>query len=486
MRARAFLLLAPLLLAGCDALEVDDHRVVVSVIGSDLSEGDPGRGPVDPARAAYVSATAQGLVSFDAAGEIAPGLAERWIVSDDGLAYDFRLRRTAFAGGREVDAERVARLLRAMVAKNSRNPLLPVLGAVDRIVAMPNQVVEIRLRGPRPNLLQLLAQPEMALTYDGRGTGPFAAEIDGKTVARLTLPAPNAVGEDGGAAPALDPVILHAERVGRAIARFRRDESDAVLGGTFLNLAVGQAAKLPPTAWHFDPVEGLFGLVVADTSGFLALPGKRTVLAMALDRAALLAPFSAQGWTAQTAIVPRGMPDLPTPAEPGWANLDLAVRRAIAVQTVTRWREEHEGAAPHLRVAIPQGPGATVLFALLARQWREIGVTAERVAADADADLRLVDSVAPADNAAWYLRHFSCDRSPACDPTADAALVAARFATTLPARAAALAQADRILVGTVPFIPLARPLRWSLAYKLDGFQANRRGVHPLRPLVDTD
>ena len=38
------------------------------------------------------SATAAGLVTLDSKGEIEPALADRWIVTDDGRSYIFRLR----------------------------------------------------------------------------------------------------------------------------------------------------------------------------------------------------------------------------------------------------------------------------------------------------------------------------------------------------------------------------------------------------------
>ena len=62
-----------------------------------------------------------------------------------------------------VTAEQVAARLRAAASRASRNPLKPVLGAIEDVVAMTDQVLEISLRGPRPNMLQLLAQPEMGI-----------------------------------------------------------------------------------------------------------------------------------------------------------------------------------------------------------------------------------------------------------------------------------------------------------------------------------
>ena len=51
----------------------------------------PGLGPLGTADAVFLQNVAQGLVSFDASGNIVGGLAERWNVSDDGLSYIFRL-----------------------------------------------------------------------------------------------------------------------------------------------------------------------------------------------------------------------------------------------------------------------------------------------------------------------------------------------------------------------------------------------------------
>jgi peptide/nickel transport system substrate-binding protein len=134
-------------------------------------------------------------------------------------------------------------------------------------------------------------------------------------------------------------------------------------------------------------------------------------------------------------------------------------------------------------VALPPATGARQLFALIAQDWRRIGVEAEAVAADASADLRLLDLVAPSAGAAWHLHRFSCAQSRACSAEADAALAAADEAPTLEARAERLAEADRLLARAQPFIVLATPLRWSLvAPNLTGYLDNPRAIHPLDQL----
>ena len=58
---------------------------------------------------------AQGLVRFDGAGQVEPGLAERWNVSDDGLSYIFRLASGEWPDGRKIMARDVARILKRQI-----------------------------------------------------------------------------------------------------------------------------------------------------------------------------------------------------------------------------------------------------------------------------------------------------------------------------------------------------------------------------------
>lgn len=70
-------------------------------------------------------ALAQGLVRFDANGQIEQGLAERWIVIDEGGSFIFRLREAKWNDGTPVTAEQVVPILRRLVSPRSGNPLAP-------------------------------------------------------------------------------------------------------------------------------------------------------------------------------------------------------------------------------------------------------------------------------------------------------------------------------------------------------------------------
>src|SRR5687768_3536039 len=183
---RFVLLAAAFLVPGCDDPETGPLRVVA--IGGPPQLRNPNLQSLDPPSAYLVEAVAEGLVRFDSAGEIEPALAQSWIVSDDGMRYTFRIRRAHWADGSPVTAEQVATRLRAAASRASRNPLKPVLGAIEDVVAMTDQVLEISLHGPRPNMLQLLAQPEMGILMSGVGTGPLVVAAEGDGEARLSPP----------------------------------------------------------------------------------------------------------------------------------------------------------------------------------------------------------------------------------------------------------------------------------------------------------
>lgn len=484
MSIRALLTAAALLLAGGCAGE-ERGPVRVTAIGGTPAAANPNLAALDPPAAFMLEATAQGLVRFDAAGEIEPALAQSWIVSDDGLRYTFRIRRTQWAGGGRVTAEQVVARLRAALTNASRNPLKPILGLVREIEPMTDEVLEITLRAPRANFLQLLAQPELSILMGRSGTGPYAAapQPDGTTI--LTLPRD----EDEEQEEAADlPVALRGVRPAEGVALFMAGGADLVTGGTAGDLPLARAAAPPAAALQFDPVGGLFGLVFQSERGILAAPEVRRALAMAVDRDGIVAALAVPGLGARATLLPPGLEEVPGPAAPDWGTTPLAARRPEAARTLASASAAAADPAPlRLRVAMPEGPGYRLIFAILRRDWRAIGVEAERVAPDADADLRFVDSVAPATMAAWYLRNFTCDRARPCSPEADAALASARETQDVGERRALLAKADRLMTDAILFVPIAAPVRWSLVSpRLTGFRRNVFGRHAPGELIASE
>ena len=479
---RSLLALCLALLTGCNQRS-DVGPVVVSAIGPRPVLVDPARNLLSGPTRLLLNSAAQGLVRFDAAGQIAPGLAERWIVIDNGMSYIFRLREAEWADGSRVTAGQVVDGLRRQLADRSRNPLRPYLTAIDEIVEMTPQVIEVRLKRPRPDLLKLFAQPELALTGDRvrGGSGPFRISPSGKNGVLLNPafdPARSASDDIEEPSPE-QSVHLIGERAARAIVRFAERQSDLVSGGSFVDWPLLQFVTIAPANFRLDPAAGLFGLAITNREGFLASADNRAALAQAIDRTALVSAF-APGWQTTEQILPESLDSARAPALASWSALSLADRQDGARSRVRRWKATHEGPLT-VRIALPSGPGATILFGFVGAAFRSIGVEPRRVSLDAPADLRLIDAVAPYDSARWYL-------ATACQPcSADAitALDAARDADTLADRAQRIAEADALLSEDTAFIPLARPLRWSLvALRLRKWQGNARAWHPLNQLRD--
>jgi oligopeptide transport system substrate-binding protein len=272
-------------------------------------------------------------------------------------------------------------------------------------------------------------------------------------------------------------VRLISERAGLALARFKARESDLILGGTFTDWPLVAQAELAPANVHLDQAVGLFGLAVVERSGFLADADNRAAVAMAIDRAALTRAVLPE-WAPLETLLPAQLDSAAAPAQPNWAGLALEARRQAARGRVQAWRRAHpEGLV--LRIALPVGPGATLVWAYLAEAMTRIGIAPLRVGLSERADLRLVDAVAPYDSGRWFVQ-TACV---ACSDEAKALIAAARDAPDLAARAQRIAEADAVLTADSGYIPLAQPFRWSLvALRLGAWQRNTRAWHPLNHL----
>lgn len=495
--SRVLAVAAAFTLASCSGY--DNSALGVAVVGQ---PGDPFSESSDLSAGAVLvrASTVEGLVAFDDAGRVIPALADRWIVTDDGQSYIFRLRDGNWATGEPITADSARRAINAALKALDDGPLAHDLSGIDEVRAMTGRVIEIRLARPTPYLLQLLAQPELGLYRKGRGTGPMSVTRAG-SMATLSAIDPAKLG--------MPPIDKWAERTrqihlralpgAQAVAAFNDGSVDLVLGGRIQDFLQTRSVGILRGTIQLDPVVGLFGLHVMNDKGFLSEPANREALAMAVDREGLISPFGLGGWSATTRIVTPSLDgDLGTIGE-RWGEQTLDQRRAIAAARVRSWhgpagtpsQERAPGArqsgAHHvrLRVWLPEGSGATVLFNRLVADFATIGVGLDR-AKDADgADLALVDDVARYPRAGWYLNRLSCQAGRGlCSQEADARVAEAASAATPAERAALLTEAEAELTGANVFIPFGTPIRWSLVRgSVDGFSVNPWGWHPLMPLA---
>ena len=474
----ALVLPATLALTACGSKN-DGEALQVAFIGP--ADSPFARGLRLPAAAQQVrAATAEGLVALDAQGEVVPALAERWIVTEDGLSYIFRLRNSDWRDGQPIAAEEVRDELKRTLRSLSRTSLGLDFAPVSEVRAMTGRVIEVRLSSPMPDFLQLLAQPELAVLHKGVGAGPMMLKRDG-ALAQLSLLPPEARGlpmrEDWRAGTRA--LAVRALPAAKAVAAFRNAEVDLVLDGRLADLPRADTGPLSRGTVRLDAAQGIMGLRVVRADGLLADPKRREALAMAIDRETLLAPFNVAGWTSSTRLVPAAVAGN---APERWANLTIEQRRAEARRRIAGFGA---GAKATVRVSLPPGPGSDLLFGQLAANWRQIGVTAVRAREGEPADLEWFDSLARTGARPWYLNQFACAVRPTlCSTEADQLVREAAGEPDPVARLTMLAEAEERLTAMEGFIPLGAPVRWSLVRgDIDGFAENRWALHPLLPLA---
>lgn len=474
---RALALLSCTFLVGCSQ-GIDNNRLRVDVVEDSPREIAVSRMPLSPASAYLRNATAQGLVAFDPEGRVVPALAARWIVTDDDLGYIFRLQKSRWNNGREIRSDEVATALRIRIAELRNSRFGDELAKIDRVLPMTGKVVEIRLGAPVPNLLELLAQPEFGLIHKSNGSGPMIAErMSGSLHLR------NRLEESDGTIGFDDKrVTLAAHAPSRALARFALEQTDLVLNGKFEHLPLLTATEGNEASTRFDAVPGLFGLLFIGDGPFLSQVTNREALAMAIDRPRLLTSFGITDWRETLTLAPEALTNREQLPRPSWAGRNVQERKANARSTIAAW-EGTNGPVRTLRIAMPRGTGSRILFARIRSDLAAIGLDAERVTYAQPADLILVDRVADISSPGWYLDQMSCRATPICSSQADRLLDEARIAPTREERIRLWGEAERELIATRNFIPIANPVRWSLVRNgLLGYAQNPRGWHPLQYL----
>jgi ABC-type oligopeptide transport system substrate-binding subunit len=351
---------------------------------------------------------------------------------------------------------------------------------------MAGRVVEIRLSSAMPDLLRLLAQPELGLVGGEGETGPLTLERE-EAGDFLTLKSPEQRGlpltEDW--QEFARSIRLHGLAASEATERFANGEIEVVLGGTLGDFPLADTGPLSRGTVRVDPAYGLFGLQVQRARGILATPELREAFAMAIDRRELMEPFNLGGWVATTRIVAPDLPADPRINDERWQDLSIEERRSEAAARFSSWRSrntaEENAAGMALTIEIGDAPGLDILLDGLSDQFGVLGITINRVDEGEAADLVLVDNLARYAAPMWFLNQFNCllDRG-LCSEAADVLAGEALDEIDAQIRAGLLAEAEGALMRENIYIPIGSPLRWSLVRgNVEGFSGNRWAFHPL-------
>lgn len=455
--------------------------IEVAVIGAPDDPFEQGV-RLSPAAQHLRAATHEGLVALDPAGQVVPAIAERWIVTDDGLSYIFRLRDSAWPDGEAITAVEIRQQLRSAITRLRGTSFGLDLAKVRDIRAMTGRVIEVRLTSPMPDLLRLLAQPELGFVKSGSGAGPMAMSRDDESArARLSPLPPESRG-----LPALEdwedvarPMAVRALSAQGAVAAFARGDVDLVLGGTLIDFPQAEVGPLSRGTIQVDPAIGLLGLMVRRETDFLADPARREALSMAIDRPALIRSFGLAGWRDSSWIVLPEMYSQPPYPVDRWNGASLDQRRQVASARVKAWAGP--GREATVRLALPAGPGGDILLRELASAWGSIGVAVRRAAPGETGDLELRDTLARYPSPQWYLNQFHCSlKVGLCAPEADALVLQSLTERDAAARERLLVEAHAALIEREVYIPLGAPVRWSLVRgTIRNYLPNIWGMHPL-------
>lgn len=489
-------LLLPLFaLAACKPGPAEEPPLAVDTVGDSAG------------RALVADAVSAGLTARDSEGQLVPGLAQSWRVSDDGLSIVFRLRPATFVGGRPVTAADAVTSIQRARNGQAGPAIRDLLAGVTEVNAPLDNVVEIRLSTPQPEVLELLALPQLSVRRRGsRETagaflaGPEPVVASGERAQALPATDRSAIrlrrNPDYFAADsiALATATVRPMAAEAAIQRFSRGESDVVLGGGLDGLGSARVSARRDELFLEQPRAALLLLVNQNRPPLDSLQ-VRQALQMALNRQALgQGFFGTQAATPVYALAPANIAGY-RPPPPGWSAEPFVARQEQARRLLTEAGVDHLQQRLSLTVAVTDSPAESRLLEPVAADLAAIGIdlklarrdpAAHRQAiAAADFDLALVRRDTPIDSPLPFLLPNLCNRNRhgACLPEADRLVAESWNAPSRSARLAALAAAEKLWAENVTAIGLVQPIGWSLvARRVDGFAPNPTGSHAIRHL----
>ena len=305
-------------------------RTLTRGIGGDPETLDPGVAEDVHAFSVLID-TFEGLVSENAAGELVPGVAERWDVSDNAKVYTFHLRDNArWSNGDLVVALDFVRAISRVLDPETLSPYGSLLSAIEELEAKSDQILEIKLKRPASHFLALLALPiayprhESGDTSISNGAYMLSSRIPGASIqTRKNQHYWNADAvffENVNYLPIVDPIA--------EFNMFRAGELDVT--HDIPNAQVAGVLRDDLAEAHISASLSLYYLAFDMTGPPLDKPRLRQSLSMAIDRRAIVRMLG-RGDQPAFSIVPPGVNEYDS-ATYAWADWADDERRKQALQ----------------------------------------------------------------------------------------------------------------------------------------------------------
>jgi oligopeptide transport system substrate-binding protein len=461
-----------------------------------------------------------GLTTFDAEGRPAPGCAESWTVSADGLLWTFKLRPgLLWSDGTPLTAADFVyafrRLLDPKTAASLAYFLYPIQNAEavntgtlppeSLAVAAPDpQTIEIRLVAPFPFFAERLMYPtgfpvpRHAIERFGDGwtkagtlvsNGAFTL-VEWKPQAHVRLARnPRFF---AASSVALDEVVYHAGGdASTSYNRFRTGELDAVNGfpGSELPWVKANLA----TQLRLSPLLSIVYLVFNTTAPPFADVRVREALALAVERELLTERVLRTGDVPSQSFVPALIAGYTPVAMPGTGT--PRADRLVHARELLAAAGYDESRPLNVTLRYISGADTKKVFVAIAALWNEIGVQARLHQAELKvhfADLRQANFEVA--QAGWFgeshPEHYlgllesgtgNVNYGRFADAEFDRRMAHAKTLADRTARLAALREAEAYVAERFPVVPLYSVMVRSLvAPRVAGWIPNARNVHPAR------
>ena len=146
---------AAAVLMATTAVAKDDLTIAIQLEPPHLDPTSAAAGAID---SVLYSNVFEGLTRFGPDGSVNPGLAESWIISNDGLTYTFKLRTgVKFHDGSDMTAEDVVFSLNRTQGEESTNAQKALYAGIVDVEALDKATVKLTLSKPNGSMLFNLA-----------------------------------------------------------------------------------------------------------------------------------------------------------------------------------------------------------------------------------------------------------------------------------------------------------------------------------------
>ncbi|TCP44302.1 peptide ABC transporter substrate-binding protein [Rhodovulum marinum] len=465
----------------------------------------------------------EGLVVYDRAGHVIPGVATEWTISEDGTVYTFTLRDDAkWSNGDPVTAGDFVYSLRRIMTPETgakyANILYPIKNAeaVNKgelppeemgVAALDDRTLEITLAAPTPYFLELLTHqtglPVHPASVQAHGSD-FVQPENMVSNGAYTLKS-NTLNDR--IVLAKNPEFHDAANVAIDEVHFLPFEDRATCVRGWEAGEVHSCSDLPAEdierlraehgdAVHVVPYLGTYYYALNHEDEFLSDPDVRRALSMAIDRE-FLAEEIFQGTMAPAiSFVPPGIGNYDGSPEVDYFSMSMLDREDMAAEILAAKGVTPE--TPHtLELMYNTSENHKNAATAIADMWSNLGVNVEFNVRDASAHYAHLRDRGDFDvaRAGWigdysdpqnFLFMVESDNdgfnyARYDNPDYDALMDRAAVTTDLAERAALLNQAEAIFMRDLPFIPLLYYTSRSLVSpNLSGWEDNIQNVHPTR------